>query len=295
MRAVWLHAGTLTALLMCCPLVADTAFDVPLMRRASHPTQQGFVRITALDEDVALTIEAWDDDGSYRATTLDIAARKTAHFNSDDLEAGNPEKEMYDGIGSGTGDWHLRLSAESPFVATSYMRTVDGFLTAIGNVLVPQQPLSRLGSYACMYEAALFNPASNTKQESRLRLIERGGSQALVTIFGIDDEGVLAGPASLRVGAHGTVTVTAQQLETGDHRGLEGSLGDGNGKWRLLILTDGAIVAMNLMQTPEGHMTNLGPMLAPARSDDTGEGNGLGDACAGDLATRIVASPAGAP
>ena len=293
MRRVWRHAFAATALSMCCPLVADTAFDVPLMRAASHSTQQGFVRVTALDDDVALTIHAWDDGGRYRATTLDVAARKTAHFNSDDLEAGNPGKGIHDGIGSGIGDWHLRLSAESPFVATSYMRTVDGFLTAIGNVLVPQEPESSLGSFACMYEAALFNPGSNVNQESRLRLVERDGFEALVTVFGIDDNGVLGGPASVRVRAHGAVTLTARQLETGDHH-VEGGLGDGHGKWRLLILTDGAIIALNLMQTPTGHMTNLGPMLAPAQSDElAATDTEIVRGCARAPATRVVATPAG--
>ena len=290
-RRLALFAGTVTAMSTCCPVAADTTFDVPLMRRASHPTQQGFVRITALEDDVALTIDAWDGDGLYRATTLDIAARKTTHFNSDDLEAGNPDKGIHDGIGSGTGDWHLRLSAKSAFVATSYMRTTDGFLTAIGNVLVPQEPVNGLGSFACMYEAALFNPASNANQESRLRLVERDGTPAQVTIFGIDDDGVLAGPVGARVDAHGAVTLTAGQLEAGDD-GLEGSLGDGKGKWRLLILTDGAINAMNLMQTPTGHMTNLGPMLTPVMSDERGNSATLD--CAG-TAPRIVATPAPTP
>ena len=295
MKPVLLHAGVLAALWLSCAAPGETMFDVPLMPRADHPEQQGFVRITALDQDVALTVHAWDGAGRYSTTWLDIEARKTAHFNSDDLEDGNPDKGIYNGVGTGSDDWYLRLEAESPFIATSYVRT-DGFLTAMGNVLVPQQPVDGPGaSYACMYEAAIFNPASNVELVSSLRLVEQDGFQADVSIVGIDDAGVMFGPASVSVPAHGAVALTAQQLEAGDPT-LAGHLGDGDGKWRLLILTDDAIVAMNLMQTRAGHITNLGPVLAPLQSDTglaVADHTKNPDACPRAAGTFIVAKPRG--
>lgn len=260
-------AAALTVATLAGLAAAETTFDVPLMPGADHPAQQGFVRITALDHDVEVTIDAWDRNGLYRATTLDVAARTSQHFNSEDLEIGAPHKGIYDGIGPGVGDWYLRLRAESPFVATSYVRTPqDGFLTAMGNVLVPQQPLEGFGAFACMFEAALFNPGKNVNQVSSMRIVERDGVQASVAIYGLDDAGMIAGPATVRVRPFGALTLTAQQLEAGDPD-IDGRLGVGEGKWRLLILTDGAIVAMNLMETPTGHITNLGPMLVPVESD----------------------------
>ena len=245
--------------------LAETAFDVPLMRAASHATQQGFVRVTAV-EGGTIEISAWDDSGVRIATSLSVRAGQTSHFNSDDLEFGKAEKGIPNGIGSGHGDWYLQLRADFDFVATSYIRTDDGFLTTMGNMLVPTNGAS-FGA-ACVYEATIFNPASNTDQVSSLRIVERGGVDTAVSISGIDDEGSLHGPVEFEVPANNARTVTSQQLEAGDRDFDDGAmLGDGVGKWRLAIATDGAIVVMNLLQSPTGNLTNLGPVVLPSSSD----------------------------
>ena len=265
---------------------AETVFDVPLMRGADHPTQQGFVRITAV-ETGTISIRAWSDAGAEESTSLSVVGGRTYHFNSDDLEMGNRDKGIFPGIGTGFGDSYVQLSADFEFVATSYMRTLDGFLTAMGNTLVPTDGES-FGT-ACVYEATIFNPASNTNQVSSLRIVERGGRETEVSIYGIDDDGVTYGPVGLGVSANSARMITSQQLEHGDPD-LDGMLADGKGKWRLAIATDGAIVVMNLLESPTDHLTNLGPMVLSASSDgddlDTEQG------CTGAPPHRLVARPA---
>lgn len=265
---------------------AETVFDVPLMRGADHPTQQGFVRITAV-ETGTISIEAWSDTGVVGSTALSVEAGKTYHFNSNDLEMGNRDKGITPGIGTGFGDSYLQLTADFEFVATSYMRTGDGFLTSMGNTLVPTDGES-FGT-ACVYEATIFNPASNTNQVSSLRIVERGGSPTEVSIYGIDDDGVTYGPVGLTVSANSARTVTSQQLEHGDPD-LDDMLADGKGKWRLAIATDGVIVVMNLLESPTNHLTNLGPVVLSASSDtddlETAQG------CTGAPPHRVVARPA---
>ena len=70
--------------------------------------------------------------------------------------------------------------------------------------------------------------------------------------------------------ARGSRQVTAAELESGDGEGLVGSLGDGTGRWRLLVTADGAIEVMNLLaSTTSGAMTNLssGPVAAEDGDD----------------------------
>ena len=265
---------------------AETVFDVPLMRGADHPTQQGFVRITAV-ETGTISIEAWSDTGDVETTSLSVLGGRTYHFNSNDLEMGNRDKGIFPGIGSGFGDSYVQLSADFEFVATSYMRTQDGFLTGMGNTLVPTDGES-FGT-ACVYEATIFNPASNVNQVSSLRIIERGGTGTEVSIYGIDDDGVTYGPVGLNVAANSARTVTSQQLEHGDPD-LDGMLADGKGKWRLAIATDGVIVVMNLLESPTNHLTNLGPVVLSASSD--GDGLDIPQGCAGAPPHRLVARPA---
>lgn len=264
---------------------AETVFDVPLMRGADHPTQQGFVRITAV-ETGTIAIEAWSDAGVVESTSLSVEAGRTYHFNSNDLEMGNDGKGIA-GIGTGFGDSYLQLTADFEFVATSYMRTGDGFLTGMGNTLVPTDGES-FGT-ACVYEATIFNPASNTDQVSSLRIIERGGTDTRVSIYGIDDDGITYGPVGLTVAANSARTVTSQQLEHGDPD-LDEMLANGTGKWRLAIATDGVIVVMNLLESPTNHLTNLGPVVLAASSDSDDLETPQG--CTGAPPHRLVARPA---
>ena len=109
-----------------------------------------------------------------------------------------------------------------------------------------------------VYEVAIFNPASNTNQVSRLRLINDGSGAAQLTVTGVDDNSVAwtsKGAASLTLGAGEARSITSQQLESGD--GMTGALGDGVGKWWLLVRSDRPIEVMNLMSSPTGHLTNL--------------------------------------
>ena len=66
----------------------------------------------------------------------------------------------------------------------------------------------------------------------------------------------------LSVPARGARTVTARELESDEGRGealgdLVGALGDGTGKWRLVVTSDRPIQVMSLLANPTGHLTNL--------------------------------------
>ena len=65
---------------------------------------------------------------------LAIGADETKHFNSDDLEGGNPGKGLAGATGSGEGDWRLALTSGLDIEVLGYIRTEDGFLTAMHDV-----------------------------------------------------------------------------------------------------------------------------------------------------------------
>ena len=222
---------------------------VAFMPRASDPLLEGFLRVVNRSgEDAEITIEATDDTGTKASlVTLEIAAEETAHFNSGDLEDGNPDKGLTDGVGSGQGDWRLTMDSETDFDAFAYIRATDGFLTAMHDWVPSEDGVHRV---------AIFNPASNVDQSSRLRLANPGSEDAAVTITGIDDAGASPGNAvTFEIAAGNVVTLTASELESGT--GLDGALGDGTGKWRLDVTANRPIVAMSLLSSPTGHLTNL--------------------------------------
>ena len=100
-----------------------------------------------------------------------------------------------------------------------------------------------------------FNPGSNTRQVSKLRLINDGDLGASVMITGIDDQGSDSETVWLTVPAGAAYTFTSAELETGENDRLTGSLGDGAGKWRLRVESDEEISVMSLLETPSGHLT----------------------------------------
>lgn len=58
--------------------------------------------------------------------------------------------------------------------------------------------------------------------------------------------------------------LTAAELESGSADGLEGALGEGEGEWQLIVSSKPAVRVMNLLDTANGHLSNLSsrPKLA---------------------------------
>ena len=237
---------------------------VPLFASTTNPDRyQGFVRIINHSGGGGeVSVEAFDDAGvAYGPVMFDIGANETVHFNSGDLEEGSAEKGLDRGIGDGTGDWRLRVSSDLDLEVLAYNRTHDGLLTTLHD-LVPYTEVVRPGGEEVQgHHVAIFNPASNVNQVSRLRIINPGAEAAEVTIEGIDDAGESPGSGvRLSVSAGASRTLTSRALESGQWEagsGVSGRLGDGRGKWRLVVTSAQTIEAMSLMATPTGHLVNL--------------------------------------
>ncbi|MCY3671343.1 MAG: Ig-like domain-containing protein, partial [Alphaproteobacteria bacterium] len=234
---------------------------------ASDPHLQGFARVvnrSGRAGEVAVT--ATDDAGvEHGPLTLSMAAHAAAHLNSRDLEDGNPAKGLTGATGSGTGGWRLSFESDALDVeALAHLRAADGFVTGMG-ATVPKGTDGAL-------ELPTFNPAGNWRQASRLRLVNPSEEEAKATVTGVDDAGGSPGePVVLTLPAGTACEVDAPALESG--RGLacgepQAGLGDGTGKWRLAIQSDAPLVAMGLLSSPAGRLSNLSGVAA-ADADGT--------------------------
>ncbi len=225
-------------------------WQVPLVPNTMDAVRQGFVRVVNHGLKAAETrIAAMDDDGTrHEGLTLAVGPGEAVHFNSSDLEAGNADKGLTGGSGRGSGDWRLEVESTADLTVLSYVRTADGFLTPMRNVS-PTRP--------GVWDLPTFNPASNADQASSLRIANLGEERAEVVVTGIDDRGRSPGSdVRIEIPGGATRTLTAPELEGGpvDARG---SLGDGDGKWRLRVESAGALAVINLLRSPEGHLTDL--------------------------------------
>ena len=225
--------------------------SLPLVKPASNATVQGFIRIiNHSDRDGTVQIRAIDDTGErFGPVTLAMEAKASRHFNSDDLESGNADKGLSDGVGDGDGDWRLELETTLDIEPLAYIRTEDGFVTSMHDLVVQGASMR--------YHVPFFNPGSNQAQVSQLRLINTSDTENEVTIVGLDDDGQ-PGEDNVRLTlpGNGARTVSAQELEDGGSD-LPGGLGDGKGKWHLFVSAEHPVHLLNMLRSPTGNLTNL--------------------------------------
>ena len=236
---------------------AGEMLRLPLFPAASNPAgREGFARVANMTAaDGTVDIAAVDDAGVRAGPVrLRLAARATMHFNSDDLENGNAKKGLASGVGAPTkGAWRLELqSGTLTLAAAAYARHADGFATSLHETAPVADGTARV---------AVFHPASSGPR-SLLRLANNSDEPALATITGVDDAGAASEPLTVTVPAGEALTLTAAQLEDGGE-GLEGALGDGDGKWRLTVAFDNPLTVMSLLESPAGHLSNLSATARP--------------------------------
>ena len=236
----------------------------PASADAQFAGRQGFVRVINHDQEAGeVRIEAIDDAGARRGpTSLTLNAGQTVHFNSRHLQEGNPAVGLQ-GLGApsaGAENWRLLLDSTLDIEVLAYLRTADGFLTAMHDLA----PSSGGG-----WHIAFFNPARNVNQRSLLRLINTRAEPAAVSIAGTDDAGNAGETVRLTIPPNTARTYSAQDLERG-HAQLDGALGSGQGKWRLAVNADAQLHAMSLLESPTGHLTNLSS-LPPSPTADGDE------------------------
>ena len=246
--------------------LAQNEHTLALFVPASHATLQSFVRIINRSDRVgSATIHAVDDAGERNGpVTLSLGAGETRHFNSDDLRDGAPDKGLTGSIADGEGHWRLELETALDIEPLAYTRPKgEGFLTSTHDVAlsIPGEAPPSSDSYesTMRWHVPIFNPGSNTDQQSWLRVINVSGHDTEVEIEGVDDEGA-PGAQTLRfdLAADEAVLLDAQELEAGSATSeFEGALGDGAGKWQLFVSAGRPILVMSLLLGQSGNLTNL--------------------------------------
>ena len=240
------------------PLLADA--------RAPNADRRGVLRLTNLDweSDAWLYAPRLGDDA--RPAAVSLPHRSVVHVDSEDITQGARDKRLYGVLPIGSGDAVLEIFSTAGVRAHAYIRSADGFLTSVQDT-VPADAAGR-------HVVPLFNPASNTRQRSLLRVVNMGGEDAEISVTGVDDAGVRAGPVRLVLAARAAVVLDAEALENGTGAGISGRLGDGEGRWRLEVSSDGSIAVASLVDGPTGHLTNLSTVaqentvpLFPSASD----------------------------
>lgn len=213
-----------------------------------------------------VTITATDDAGDERTTWLEIEASSARHFNSRDLEAGGV-KGLGPGIGPSALARRLTLSSNLDLKVLAYARTADGFVTSLHETA----PKWTTGAgQSALVE--FFNPGSNRRIASHLRIINLEDRTTRITVHGYDDAMTLTGPdrqpsiltppiPERRRALFDMAPRTARNLASWTlEQGMPdawGNLGEGKGKWTIVVHAEGTIEVMSLLYNDAGYLTNV--------------------------------------
>jgi hypothetical protein len=223
---------------------------------ASNQTQQSFMRVVNTSPATGVvTFSAIDDSGNPAPggdITFTLGPNESKNFNSLDYEKGNAGKGLTGAFGDGSGKWQFRVSSALDLEVMSLIRTPDGFVTSVTDVV----PLS--GSD--VNEIYFANPKSNQTQQSFIRVVNTSAATGLVTVSGTDDSGNPApgGDITFTLGPNESKNFNSLDYENGNAaKGLTGALGNGTGKWRMSVTSPLDLEVMSLIRTPDGFVTNL--------------------------------------
>lgn len=191
-----------------------------------------------------------DDAGErFGPARLWIGAKRTAHFNSYDMEAGNEAKGLREGLGAPTeGDWRLEILSSLDLQALTFLRAPNGPPVAVHDTLPRLDGVLRVP----------FLPAARDQRPAgSLRLLNPANFDATVLALGVDDAGRGRLATGIAVPAKRAVTITAAALEA--LRIGEGGrgLGRGEGRWRLNLHAEWPLQAQTLTTGVAGQVRNL--------------------------------------
>jgi nitrous oxide reductase accessory protein NosL len=271
--------------------------DLPFQQRvfflnpASNTIQVGSLRVIN-PNDAAATVElrGFDDSGAEAPegrVRFDLPAQSAVHLSAQDIEQGSTDLGLTGRFGDGQGKWQLRVGSSLPVEAMSLIETPDGFLTNVSATTTKRGP--------DQFEALFANPATNPIQQSFIRVVNRSNAAGPVTVRALDDAGQPApgGELSFDLDANESLQFNSSDYESGNpDKGLQGALGAGQGKWRLLFESPLSLEVMSLIRAPDGFLTNLSETVPRGSGDPDSDSHvltisPLGDAY-GESFVRVV-------
>ena len=178
--------GVLTAVLLWCSAsIHAEQYAIPLFVAAGPGGDpQGVLRLVSDAETAAtVAIHAIDDSGArIGPATLTLDAMTAMDFSATELQSGSAAKGLSAGLGSLAGEVRLSIDSDVPVVPSAYVRNAEGTLSAMNATVLEAAGAGQAigsGRNAFHYDVAVFHPASNAMQPSRLRLINPGDAGLL--------------------------------------------------------------------------------------------------------------------
>ncbi len=209
-------------------------------------------------EAVEVSIEGIDarGDAGESAVELSLPAGAARTLSAQALESGDAEGLTGD-LGTGAGKWQLVVSADRPIVVMSLLASATGYLSNLSTA--PEPTAEATDADPAAHRLPLVIPADHAMGlRSITRLVNRSAEAGEVRIEAYDDEGVLYGPVTLTLDANEAVQFSSADLEEGNTgKGLSGSVGVGEGDWRLELTSTLDLQVLGYVLTTDGFLATM--------------------------------------
>lgn len=225
------------------PLVlsgADQEF-VSQVRLSNHSAFGGNVHIIAID-----------DIGQRRdPIRVAIDANDSVLLSISDLELGNPDLGISNGIGVGVGNWRLEVTTNLALKVSTFVQSSDGLVVSMHDTVKREDS---------GHHVSTFFSSTDSNRLSQLRLINPGKTLAHITIRSKTENGLPNGTVSLQLLPGVSTLLGADEMELGSIA-VQGTLDTYTGVRQLHIASDVPIHVMNLVKSSSGHLTNVSTEL----------------------------------
>ena len=117
------------------------------------------------------------------------------------------------------------------------------------------------------YVVPYMPPASHETWEGIVQVSNRDNEDGSIEIHAYDDSGSTYGPLTLELGAHTTKFFDSSDLEDGNENlDLNGSIGEGDGAWRLVLDTELKLDVLSYVQSADNYLSRMHD-LVPRQAD----------------------------
>lgn len=232
---------------------ADGGFRVAIFEPGTDGDRGSLLRLVNVGDAAAtVAISGTDDAGKPGAgtVTVELPAKSASTYSAADLEAGSVAG-LTGSLGDGEGRWQLAVRSEQAISAMSLLPSPTGRLANLSM-------LSRAETHG-IHHVPLFPSASDaTGRQGLVRVINHSDTAGEASIKAFDDSGRGYGPLALSLGANETKHFDSNDLEMGNRdKGLTGSMGAGDGDWRLALTTELDIDVLAYVVTSDGFLTAM--------------------------------------
>ena len=158
------------------------------------------------------------------------------------------------GLGGGKGKWQLLVESDRTLRVMSLLRSPTGHLT---NLSTAPATAEVDGDGQLVHRVPLV-PAAGGNVQGFVRVTNHGEGAGEATVRAIDDSGIERGALTLALAGRQTVGFNSDDLAQGNAaKGLTGSVGAGEGDWRLEIESELPIEVLAYARTKDGFVTSL--------------------------------------